>query len=156
MVRTIGVLLTGVFSVASLCAAETYDVRMFGAKGDGVAKDTVAIQKALDACAGKSGRVVLPRGTYLSGSIYVGELRLVHQELPPGERLQLRPVTTIGKLRSPRQNPRPGKSAELIPPGKPHRHLRLGDNQPFPSPSIILRGIRNHFIEPWMRPCASR
>lgn len=71
----------------------------------------------------------------------IGELRLTHQQLPPGERLELRPVAAIGKLRPPRQNPRPGKATKLIPAGKTHRHFRLGNDQPFPSPSIILREI---------------
>ena len=69
----------------------------------------------------------------------VGELRLAHQQLPPGERLQLRPVAAVGKLQPPRQNPHPSKSAELIPAGKLLRHLRLGNDQPFPNPRIILR-----------------
>ena len=69
----------------------------------------------------------------------VGELRLAHQQLPPGERLQLRPVAAIGKLRSPRQYPRPSKAAKFIPAGKPLRHLRLGNDQPFQNPRIILR-----------------
>ena len=66
----------------------------------------------------------------------VGELRLAQQELPPGERLQLRPIAAISKLRPPRQNPRPSKAAKLIPAGKPLCHFRLGNDQPFPSPSI--------------------
>ena len=50
--------------------AEDYDVRLFGAKGDGVAKDTAAIQRAVDACAAaRGGRVVLDGGTFLSGSL---------------------------------------------------------------------------------------
>lgn len=45
----------------------------FGAKGDGIAKDTVAIQKALDACAsGGGGTVLLPEGIYLTGSLVIG------------------------------------------------------------------------------------
>ncbi len=39
-----------------------FDVRAFGAAGDGIADDTAAIQAAIDA--GSVGRVVLPRGTY--------------------------------------------------------------------------------------------
>jgi len=54
-------------------------------------------------------------------------------------RLEFRPVTAIGELRPPRQNPHPSKSAELIPTGKPLRHLRLGNDQPFQNPRIILR-----------------
>ena len=56
-----------------------YDVRTFGAKGDGEAKDTAALQCALDECAKTGGKVVVPAGTYWIGSIYLGdntELRL--------------------------------------------------------------------------------
>jgi len=49
----------------------------------------------------------------------VGELRLAHQKQPPGERLQLRPITAIGELRPPRQYPRPSKAAKFIPAGEP-------------------------------------
>ena len=41
----------------------------FGAKGDGVTKDTAAIQKALDACGESGGTVLLPEGVYLTGGI---------------------------------------------------------------------------------------
>lgn len=62
----------------SLCAGEIYDVKSFGAKGDGKVKDTAAVQKALDACAGKNGRVVVPPGTYLVGSLYIGDDTELH------------------------------------------------------------------------------
>ena len=49
-----------------------YDVREFGARGDGVAKDTAAIQAAVDAAsAAGGGEVLLPTGTYLSGSVWI-------------------------------------------------------------------------------------
>jgi polygalacturonase len=50
-------------------AAKTCDVRHFGATGDGTTKDTAAIQKAIDACAGTGGTVTVTPGTYLTGPI---------------------------------------------------------------------------------------
>lgn len=42
----------------------------YGAKGDGVAKDTIAIQKAIDVCAQQGGGTIqLSAGTYLSAPI---------------------------------------------------------------------------------------
>ncbi|MGB8225280.1 MAG: glycosyl hydrolase family 28 protein, partial [Sedimentisphaerales bacterium] len=53
-------------------AEKVFDVRQFGAKGDGKTLDTEAIQKALDEC-GKagSGIVRLTTGTYLSKPIFL-------------------------------------------------------------------------------------
>jgi polygalacturonase len=51
----------------------TFSVRAFGATGDGTNKDTVAFQKALDACAAVGGGTVsVPNGYYLIGSIVIG------------------------------------------------------------------------------------
>ena len=50
--------------------ARTCDARAFGAVGDGRAKDTAALQRAIEACAtGDGGTVVLARGTFVSGTI---------------------------------------------------------------------------------------
>lgn len=46
-----------------------YNVRDFGALGDGSTKDTAAIQKTIDACKEKNCQVYLPTGTYLSGAL---------------------------------------------------------------------------------------
>ena len=45
------------------------DVKDFGAKGDGVTNDQIAIQKAVDACNGKPCTVYLANGKFLSGQI---------------------------------------------------------------------------------------
>ena len=56
-----------------------FDVRAFGAKGDGTTKDTAAVQRALDACAqAGGGRVTVPPGTYLIGSVYLGDRTELH------------------------------------------------------------------------------
>ena len=53
-------------------ASAIFNVRDCGAKGDGVAKDTVAVQRAVDAAhAAGGGEVLLPRGTYLCGSVFL-------------------------------------------------------------------------------------
>ena len=60
-------------SPSSATSTNVFDVREFGAKGDGVTKDTAAIQKALDACTTAGGGTVLvPLGIYLTGSLALG------------------------------------------------------------------------------------
>jgi polygalacturonase len=50
--------------------ARTYNVRDFGAKGDGVAIDTVSVQSAIDACSkDKGGTVLIPAGDFVIGTI---------------------------------------------------------------------------------------
>jgi len=71
--------------IASLCllclasaaagsgSSKVYDVRAFGAKGDGQTLDTAAIQRALSECAEAGGGVVqLSAGTYLSQPLTLG------------------------------------------------------------------------------------
>ena len=48
------------------------NVKDHGAKGKGVANDTVAIQAAVDAVKGIGGTVLVPGGTYLVGPITNG------------------------------------------------------------------------------------
>lgn len=67
--------------------AGVFDVRHYGAKGDGKTLDTAAIQQALDEC-GKSGggTVHFSAGTYLSKPIVIGNRTVV--QLDAGARLQ--------------------------------------------------------------------
>jgi polygalacturonase len=53
-------------------AVSIFDVRQFGAKGDGKTLDTAAIQMALDECAkAGGGTVLMGEGTYLSKPIFL-------------------------------------------------------------------------------------
>ena len=68
MKRVITILMS--LFVAFSVNAQYYNVCDYGAKGDGKTLDHIAINKAIDACvAGGGGRVLLPAGTYLCGSI---------------------------------------------------------------------------------------
>ncbi len=59
-----------------------YDVRVFGAKGDGQALDTDAINKAIDAAAAQGGGTVyFPPGTYASFSIHLKSNIALYLEL---------------------------------------------------------------------------
>ncbi|MDR2916182.1 MAG: right-handed parallel beta-helix repeat-containing protein [Tannerella sp.] len=52
--------------------AKDYNIKNFGAKGNGKNLDSPAIQKAIDACtAAGGGTVVIPEGTYLSATIII-------------------------------------------------------------------------------------
>lgn len=49
-----------------------YNVKEFGAAGNGKTKDTVSIQHAIDVCfQNNGGRVLLTDGTFLSGTLYL-------------------------------------------------------------------------------------
>lgn len=68
--------------VQAVAQAREFNVRSFGALGDATNLDTAAFQKALDACAANGGgTVVVPAGSYLIGSVKLGnntDLRLKH------------------------------------------------------------------------------
>ena len=82
-------------------SAVIYDVRAFGAKGDGKTLDTSAINKAIEAAAaGGGGTVNFPAGTYLSVSIH----------LRSNITLQLNPGATILAA-----DPVPGKVSYDLP-----------------------------------------
>lgn len=69
VMRSILLALVCLFNLAATAAGD-FDVRSYGAVGDGVALDHEAINRAIDSCVARGGgRVVVPAGTYLCGSI---------------------------------------------------------------------------------------
>lgn len=49
-----------------------HDIRDYGAVGDGIHKNTSSIQSAIDVCtAGGGGRVIVPPGTFLTGTLFL-------------------------------------------------------------------------------------
>jgi hypothetical protein len=62
-----------------------FNVRDYGAKGDGASKDTQAVQAAIDAAATEGGVVLLPPGNYLCGTIHLRSN--VTLEIPSGAML---------------------------------------------------------------------
>lgn len=69
--HTLGALAVATPRIAAQTASSAFhDVRRYGAKGDGTALDTGAIQSAIDACSHSGGGTVLfPAGTYRSGTL---------------------------------------------------------------------------------------
>ena len=66
---------------AELPTKSPFNVRDFGATGDGTTKDTIAFQKALDTCAVHGGgEVLVPAGKYLIGSIQLGTRTILRLE----------------------------------------------------------------------------
>jgi polygalacturonase len=61
--------------------SKTFNVREFGASGNGTNKDTVAFQQALDMCAvSGGGEVIVPAGNYFIGSVQIGNRTILRLE----------------------------------------------------------------------------
>ncbi len=60
----------GLASADQNLGARTYNIRDFGAKGDGTTLDTAAVQAAIDACnRDRGGTVLVPAGVFVIGTI---------------------------------------------------------------------------------------
>jgi polygalacturonase len=60
-----------VLGLSARVRAADFQVRDYGAKGDGKTVDTSAIQRAIDAAAAGHGTVVLAPGVYLAGALFL-------------------------------------------------------------------------------------
>ena len=78
LLLSVASLLAPALPAAAPPAQSPFNVRDFGATGDGTTKDTAAFQKALDTCAVHGGgEVLVPAGKYLIGSIQLGTRTLL-------------------------------------------------------------------------------
>jgi polygalacturonase len=101
--------------------AKTCGVKEFGAKGDGAANDTPAINMAISACnAAGGGTVTFPAGTYMAASIH----------LMSNVRLQLDAAATIKGRASGYDPPEPNPNDAYQDFGHSHWHASLiwGEN----------------------------
>ncbi len=88
--------------------AGTYNVRDFGAKGDGTTLDSPAINKAIDAASlAGGGTVRLPAGTYLSTSIHLKSNIALY--IDQGATLKAAPFNTGMLYDAPEANPTAAK-----------------------------------------------
>jgi polygalacturonase len=77
----LALVITGCATAQHHRAVATFNVRDFGALGDGTNKDTAAFQKALDTCAvSGGGEVIVPAGNYLIGSVQIGNRTILRLE----------------------------------------------------------------------------
>lgn len=76
-------LIAFLLALTSMLVAQTFDIRHFGARGDGKTTDTRAIQAAVDSAAAQGGGTVyFPAGRFRSGTIFLRSNIEIH--LSPG------------------------------------------------------------------------
>ena len=90
--------------MATFSANGEFNVRAFGARGDGQALDSPAINRAIDAAAAAGGGTVLfPAGTYLSLAVHLKSNIRLH--LDQGAVLLAAPTTDTQHYDAPEENP---------------------------------------------------
>ena len=62
---------TIMFTALAIFAATTFNVQDYGAVGDGMTLNTVAIQKTIDEAAKLGGKVEIPAGKFLTGTLHL-------------------------------------------------------------------------------------
>src|SRR5450756_937307 len=78
---TAGLALAASRTMTGQVALPYFDVRQYGARGDGKSKDTASLQRAVDECAAAGGGVVyLSPGIYLSGTVILKDNVTFHLE----------------------------------------------------------------------------
>ena len=86
-----------VICASTAVRAKDVDVTDFGAAGDGKTLDSAAIQKAIDAAhADGGGKVTVPRGTYLAGTIVLKDNITLHL----GAGAEIRGTTDLGQYKN--------------------------------------------------------
>ena len=80
LLKSIVLILSSGIVLAAPDKVPHYDPRTYGAKGDGISYDTVALQKAIDACGGTDGSVVLSTGRYLCAQLTLRPRMTLHLE----------------------------------------------------------------------------
>ncbi|MNK96109.1 Exo-poly-alpha-D-galacturonosidase precursor [compost metagenome] len=69
-IAVVGATMVSARNPETIAAPDVFDIRDYGAKGDGKTLDTAAIQAAIDTCsAAKGGKVLIPAGVFLSGTL---------------------------------------------------------------------------------------
>ncbi|MDR6784402.1 hypothetical protein ABIE26_002209 [Pedobacter africanus] len=69
-IAVVGATMVSARNPEAVAASGVFDIRDYGAKGDGKTLNTSAIQTAIDACSGAGGgKVLIPTGTFLSGTL---------------------------------------------------------------------------------------
>ncbi|HWH68479.1 MAG TPA: glycosyl hydrolase family 28-related protein, partial [Candidatus Sulfotelmatobacter sp.] len=108
-------------AAAQAADAPVFNIRTYGATGDGVTLDTAPINRAVEACAkAGGGQVLFPPGRYLSGSVRLqSHVTLLFEA---GSRLV--GTTNLSEYR----NPTPPDYMPEARWGKWHRGLIIGEN----------------------------
>ena len=115
-------------------SAGVFDVRQFGAKGDGRTLDTAAIQRTLDECGTAGGGIVrFPAGTYLSQPIFIRA----------GMTLQLETGATLQAT---------DKRADFVSPEKTNSFLAFINGKNLHHIAIIGPGLIDGAGTPWWGP----